>query len=151
MLGALFALTLLACDGSWPRHGRQHDLDRPGWARAFTVARGSSAAPILCTLGARVDPVSGALRGDADADGDQIWLETQDGRRLHVIWPGGFTVRFAPAAVLYDDRGVTVATDSPEIKLGQVSLADALGSADDPYVVAGLVFDGCYPYIQPRD
>jgi hypothetical protein len=63
---------------------------------------------------------------------------------MSIVWPEGFTVRFEPLAVLRDENGAIVARDDSSVTLGHVSLTEAAGTFDDPYIASGLVFDGCY-------
>jgi hypothetical protein len=99
---------------------------------------------VLCTAAAAVNPVSGTLRGN-QGQLEPVWLEDVNGRRLSVVWPAGFTVRFEPEIVLYDERGVAVAAEGGVVRLGQVNLETAAGTYDDPYIAKGLAFNGCYP------
>ncbi len=100
--------------------------------------------PVLCTAAAAVNPVTGMLRG-GQGEPEPVWLEDAAGRRLSVVWPAGFSVRFEPDAVLYDERGMAVVRDGGTVRLGQVNLETAAGTYEDPYIAKGLVFDGCYP------
>jgi hypothetical protein len=97
-----------------------------------------------CPAAAAARPVVGTLRG-APGEREPVWLEAADGRRLSVVWPAGYSVRFEPAAALYDERGNQVARDGATVELGQINVETAAGTFDDPYYAKGLLFDGCYP------
>lgn len=101
---------------------------------------------VLCTLGKAVQPVTGVLRGQQGAQ-DPVWLESPDGQHLSVIWPAGFSVAFAPAAALRDEKGHVLAREGDTVTFGQVNLETAAGTFEDPYVASGSVGDGCYPYV----
>jgi hypothetical protein len=62
-----------------------------------------------------------------------------------VAWPEGFTVRFEPNAVLYNEEGVAVAKHGSEVELGQVNFEEHAGTLADPYTADGILFDSCYP------
>jgi len=99
-----------------------------------------------CDAMAIDDPVVGQLAGDPGDPREPVWLERADGTRLSVVWPAGFSVRFEPEAILYDERGRVVARAGDTVTLSQVPVAGAGGSFDDPYFAAGILFDGgCYP------
>jgi hypothetical protein len=149
ILAWLVALVLAGC-GLLPQpQPPNHSVIRrgPDGLRTFTVVREDDRTPLLCTLGAALPPVEGVLRGDQRDDVEPIWLERPDGRRMSIVWPEGFTVRFEPLAVLRDENGAIVARDGSSVTLGQVSLTEAAGTFDDPYIASGLVFDGCYIYL----
>jgi hypothetical protein len=97
-----------------------------------------------CPAAAAVRPVIGTL-GGGQGEREPVWLEAVDGRRLSVVWPGGFSVRFEPGATLYDERGRAVARDGDSVELGQINLETATGTYEDPYIAKGILFDGCYP------
>lgn len=102
---------------------------------------------VLCNAAAAVPPVTGALEGDP-ADPDLVWLRGTTNQRLSIAWPAGFAVRFEPEAALYDERGVVVARAGDIVKLGQVFVGAHAGTPEDPYLTAGIVFEGCYPSYQ---
>jgi hypothetical protein len=116
----------------------------PDGLRTFTIAGAEGGQPILCTLGKPIPPVTGRLGGQAGAP-DPAWLVAADGRRLIVVWPAGFSVRFDPEVHLFDDRGRSVAMRNDPVELG-VRMTDAAGTHDDPYIADGIEFGGCYPY-----
>lgn len=115
--------------------------------RTFTYQQSVGGAPLLCTLEGAIDPVVGTLAGDPN-DRERVWLETSDERRLSVVWPQGFSVRFEPGAVLYDEDRSPIARAGDEIEFGQVNLGEHDGTFADPYFARGLVLGGCYP--RPR-
>jgi hypothetical protein len=86
--------------------------------------------------------VSGTLHGDP-SDPERIWLESGS-RRLSVVWPPGFTVRFEPDAVLYDERGVDVARHGEDVELGATAESVA-GTFADPYISNCWMFGRIYP------
>jgi hypothetical protein len=118
----------------------------PDGLRTFTWVREAGGAPVLCNAAAAVNPVTGVLRGDPAASAQPLWLETGSGRRMSVVWPAGFTVRFEPDATLRNENGTVVGRDGDRIRLPQVGAQEHAGTFEDPYVASGLVFDGCYPF-----
>jgi hypothetical protein len=98
----------------------------------------------LCPASEAVDPVVGTFDGDLLADGDKGWLVAADGRRLYVVWPGGFALSFQPSPTLRDERGQVVAEKDTSVTLSQVSRSDHSGTMDDPYFALGWLFNGCY-------
>lgn len=91
------------------------------------------------------NPVIGRLEGDPEDPQEPVWLMREDGTRLSVVWPAGFSVRFEPDATLYNELGRVVARAGDAVTLNQVSIAEATGTFEDPYYAAGILFDGCYP------
>ncbi len=79
---------------------------------------------------------------------ESVWIKADDGQQISVVWPQGFSVRFEPDAVLYDDRGKRVARAGERIELGQVRQGDHAGRFDDPYIASGILFDGCHPFMR---
>lgn len=96
----------------------------------------------FCTLGNRLDWVSGVLDGDP-AMKDPIWLN-DDGREIHVIWPEGFTVVFNPDAVLYGREGQIIAKEGQGVVLRQTDPRSATGTFENP-CFGTSVSNGCYP------
>jgi len=137
----LIALLVAACTA--------HSVIRtgPDGFRTFAVVRNPDGSSVACAAFARTNPVAGILDGQAGAR-DPVWLRAQDGRHLSVVWPAGFTLRFAPDAAIYTDRGTLIGRAGDRIVLGQTGLGDAAGTYDDPYFASGLIFGGCYPVLQ---
>jgi hypothetical protein len=86
-------------------------------------------------------------QGEAGAR-EPVWLRADDGGHLSLVWPEDFTLRFAPDAAIYTDRGTLVGRAGDRIVLGQMRPGDAAGTFDDPYFASGLVFGDCYPVQQ---
>jgi hypothetical protein len=143
----LVALTLQACSllGAVNAHSRVST--GPDGLRTFTSARAPDGGPLLCPAFGIIDHVHGAL-GGAVGGREPVWITTDDGRNLSVIWPAGFSVRFEPDAALYNESGVVVAKAGQPIELGQTTWTSATGSYDDPYLASGLVLGGCYPFVR---
>jgi hypothetical protein len=80
----------------------------PGPILTFPWAAARDGIPILCNAAAAVEPVQGVFEGDPGRSSGVAWLRAADGRSLTVAWPEGFTVRFEPLAVLYNERGKEV-------------------------------------------
>jgi hypothetical protein len=114
--------------------------------RTFTVIRAIDGVPVVCPSFAVLDPVAGTFDGQVGAQ-DPVWIAVEDGRHLSVIWPEGFSVRFEPEAVLYNENDHAVARAHEPTELSQVKPEDHSGSFDDPYIASGLLYDGCYPYV----
>jgi hypothetical protein len=119
----------------------------PDGFRTFAVVRNPDGSSVACPAFARTNPVAGNLEGQAGAR-EPVWLRADDGRHLSVAWPVGFTLRFAPDAAIYTDRGTVVGRAGDRIVLGQTGQGDAAGTFDDPYFASGLLFGGCYPVLQ---
>ncbi len=141
----LVALILAGCS-SGPTFTRSEIGTGPDGLRTFTWPSESDGGHRLCTLGAAVHPVSGVLRGDRDDSQEPVWLEGHAGTRLSIVWPAGFTVSFEPEAVLRDEAGTVAARAGTIVDLGQVDAMLHAGTFGDPYIAAGLLFDGCYPF-----
>jgi hypothetical protein len=89
------------------------------------------------------DPVTGAFEGDAADPREPVWLRAPDGRRISIVWPAGFTVRFTPAARLLNEHQEPVAAGGDNVTL-QVPRAAASGTFEDPYYATGILLGGCY-------
>ena len=145
-LSLLVALTVAACGGA----ANLHSEIRTGadGLRTFTLARASDGAPVLCPAYA-VAPH--ALEGTVEVETgakEPIWLKSDDGRHLSIVWPEGFTVRVVPDGALFNEKGVEVVHAGVRTELGQTRESDATGTYDDPYIAAGLLYGGCYPYVR---
>jgi hypothetical protein len=112
----------------------------------------SAQSGVLCTLGAVLPPVKGVLAGDTADAAWPVWLDDAAGRRLYVLWPRGFSVRFDPVASLLDETGTPFAIAGSEVTLEQVGPDPAKGTTERPYVAEGLSATGlghvqhCYTY-----
>lgn len=132
----VLAIVVAACGA----FGRQPGvLTGPDGLRTFTVADS-----VLCTLGLAVNPLTGTLAGEA-LDRERLWLVGPQDDRISIVWPEGFSVRFEPTAVLYDDEGQPVARAGETLSFNQVNVDEHAGTSTDPYWISGLVFNGCYP------
>ena len=120
----------------------------PDGLRTFSWVREAGGVPVLCNASAAANPVVGVFRGDPARSAQPVWLEAGSGRPLSVVWPAGFTIRFEPMATLRNEVGGVVARDGDEVRLGQVQAEEHAGTFEDPYVASGVVFGGCYPYIE---
>lgn len=98
----------------------------------------SAESHILCTLSASVPPLVGILVADPSDLLWPIWLEAEDGRRMYVLWPRDFSVRFDPDATLLDETGAIVVHAGSPVHLAQVSADPTKGTKDRPYVASGL-------------
>lgn len=140
---ALLVIVIAGCAAAPRQTPPPGDLI-PGPILTFRWASERDGVPILCTASAAVNPVRGVFEGDPARSSGVAWLRAPDGRQLSVAWPAGFSVRFEPNAVLYNERGVAVAKHGQLVELGQVSLEEAAGTPADPYIAHGIVFSGCY-------
>jgi hypothetical protein len=96
----------------------------------------------MCTASATIPAVVGVLEGDPSVVAWPVWLRAQDGRRMYILWPRGFSVRFDPAATLLDETGTTFLLAGSPMTLAQVGPDPARGTMDRPYVAGGLVETG---------
>jgi hypothetical protein len=143
-LGA-FLLAITGCSLLNPdEHSRI--VTGPDGIRTFTVVTEIGGTPVACAAFGLIDPVHGTLDGGV-GEREPAWLVTDDGRRLSIVWPAGFAIRFEPAVTLYSEKGMRVAGKGEPVELGQTRWDAAAGTFDDPYVASGLVFNDCYPFV----
>jgi hypothetical protein len=88
--------------------------------------------------------VHGVLEGNPADPREPVWLQGPDGARISVVWPAGFSVRFSPKAVLYNEQGHPVARAGDSVTLPQVALGSHAGTFADPYLATGMLLGGCY-------
>lgn len=98
----------------------------------------STESPILCTLSASIPPLVGTFEADRSDPEWPVWLRAEDGRRMYVLWPRDFSVRFDPDATLLDETGAIVVHAGSPVHLAQVSADPTMGTKDRPYVASGL-------------
>jgi len=133
---ALLAFALAGCGPATSTMGTGLDgLRTYSWTRQ-----------VLCTLGKSIPPFAGTLRGQQGTR-ELVWIEGPAGEHWSIVWPAGFTVAFTPAAELRNERGDLVGRDGDAIELDQVSLGQATGTYDDPYLATGLFAGGCYLFV----
>ncbi len=120
----------------------------PDGLRTFSVIRAIDGTPVVCAAFGLANPVVGTLQGNPRVPHEPVWLLTDDGRRLSVVWPEGFTVRFEPEAVLYNDQGRAVSRQGARTELSQVSPGEHAGTFDDPYIASGILFNDCYVFLR---
>ncbi len=113
--------------------------------RTFSVIREVGGAPLLCHAARNLTPGAAVFSGQLGAR-DPVWITDAEGRQLHVIWPEGFSVRFEPEAVLYNDRGTAVAWTGERTELQGANRA--AGTYDDPIIADWVLYDGCYPFVR---
>jgi hypothetical protein len=99
----------------------------------------SAESGILCTASAVIPPVVGVLEGDPSDVAWPVRLRADDGRRMYILWPRGFSVRFDPSATLLDEAGATFLHAGDPLVLGQVGADPAHGTKDRPYLARGLM------------
>lgn len=145
MLGVL----LLAIQGCSLLNPAEHSriTTGPDGFRTFNPVLEVGGTPMLCPLFGLVDPVHGKLAGQ-EGEREPAWLETDEGRRLSVVFPAGFFVRFEPMVTLYSNLGDRIARAGEDIELSQTAWVDAAGTYGDPYIASGVVFNGCYPFVE---
>ena len=145
----VIAVIVLALQGCTFLKSSEHSqiVTGPDGMRTFTWVTEIDGTPVACPAFGLVDPVHGTLTGGV-GEREPLWLETEDGRHLSVVWPLGFTARFEPAATLYSDKGVRLAGKGDPVELSQTTWESAAGTFEDPYFAQGLVFNGCYPYLK---
>ena len=141
-------LVLVVASCADPRVSHSVIETQPDGLRTFTVLRTLNGVVNACAAMLLPDPLSGTLRGDAAARGEKLWLERDQGVKASVVWPEGFSLRFEPDAVLYDDRGSPVGREGAVVTLDHVRPTDHGGTFDDPYIASGLLFGECYPYVE---
>lgn len=150
-LAATMSLAVLAVAGCASNHSPITAAPNPITAapnglRTFSVIHEMNGNPVVCPAFGLVNPVVGTLEGNASDKREPVWLKSADGRRLSVVWPQGFTVRFEPDAVLYNDQGKVVARAGQRTELSQTRAEEHAGTFDDPYIASGLLLGGCYPF-----
>ena len=91
---------------------------------------------ILC-VGSTVPPFVGILEGDSSDLAWPVSLRAEDGRRMYITWPRGFSVRFEPDAVLLDETGTPVLYAGSPFTFHGVAHDPSRGTRDEPYVADG--------------
>ena len=140
---ALVAICIIASGGCAPR--RSVISTGPDGLRTFSVIREIDGAQILCPAYGLVNPLSGTFEGQVNAR-EPVWIASDAGQRLSVVWPEGFSVKFGPAAVLYNEKGEEVARAGARTELSQVRPEEHKGTYEDPYIASGILYGGCYPF-----
>ena len=97
----------------------------PGLLAAFLIAGCNTGRLALPTLssdggGCRGVGVTAVLAGDA-TDPRVAWLVGPAGGRQDIIWPPGFTARFAPRLEILDGAGAVVLRAGDKIEGGCVA------------------------------
>lgn len=118
----------------------------PDGFRTFNPVLEIDGTPMLCAAFGLINPVHGALAGQQGAR-EPAWLLTDDGRLISVVFPQGFLVRFEPEATLYNGSA-QIARAGEDVELSQTAWPDAEGTYEDPYIASGIVFNGCYPFVE---
>jgi len=141
---ALFVVACVAEGGT--RSERSVITTAANGLRTFTVVRTIDGAPATCGAMLASEPhVTGVLAGDPGARPEPIWL-VDHGRRISIVWPEGFEVRFEPHLALYDEGGRLKARAGQRIEFNQ-SARDHAGTYDDPYMAVWFLGDAnCYLY-----
>lgn len=96
----------------------------------------ATASGILC-VGSSVPPFVGILEGDPSDAAWPVWLRAEDGRRMYMTWPKGFSVRFDPDATLLDETGVPVLRDGSAFTFEGVAHDPSKGTREEPYLAVG--------------
>ena len=92
----------------------------------------------LCTAAGVIPPLTGTFRGAPTDPAWPVWLVSDDGRTVYLLWPRGFSVRFDPAATLLDENGVVVIHDGSRFTLEQQGPDPTQGTKERPYLAEGL-------------
>ena len=121
ILIAVVVAVVLGCGGTGTRTSRGPD-------GLLTWASDTAS----CQVARHPDPPIGTLQGTA-GDPERVWVVAPDGRRLSIVWPAGFTVRFEPEAVLYA-KGVAVAHAGDPIAINREAPAQG-ATPNDPMEV----------------
>jgi hypothetical protein len=130
----LLALVLVGCAGTGTRISRGPD-GLLTWTSDTAECQAAISGPPI-----------GTLQGAAN-DVERVWVVAPDGRRLSLVWPGGFTVRFEPDAVLYGPTGVAVARTGDPIDINRAAPEQG-ATPDDPMPVV-WVNHVCYASAAP--
>lgn len=93
-------------------------------------------AGVLC-VGSSVPPFVGIVEGDPLDAAWPVWLRADDGRRMYVTWPRGFSVRFDPDATLVDENGKVVLEAGSPFTFQGVDHDPSRGTREDPYIAEG--------------
>jgi len=116
----------------------------PNGLKTFTWSATHDGIPISCGAPATTG-LTGTLAGSA-TDPERLWLITQEGRRVSVVWPAGFEAVFSPKPRLIGRSQETFASEGDAVELRDVNPAGAQGTPSDPFIAAGHVFGDCYVY-----
>ena len=118
-----------------------HPLGTPLPAYRSTIPSGT----FLCGGGKFVPSLVGHLHGDPE-DKQLVWLVTDAGLRIDILWPPGFSVRFEPRLELLDDTGALVGISGQRLDINTDPSSHA-GTVEDPF--PANQFDGrCYAPLQ---
>lgn len=90
----------------------------------------------LC-IGSTVPAFVGILEGDPSDPAWPVWLRAEDGHRMYMTWPKGFSVRFDPDATLLDENGSPVLHAGSPFTFQGVAHDPSEGTRDRPYLAAG--------------
>ena len=125
--------------------------------RTFPIGPGS------CDSIGIAHPVGGRLDGSIEDSTDPVWIVAEEGARLSILWPAGFTAQFGAELTLYSETGAVVAR-SGDLLTFSVERDTASGTYADPYYAAGAIFlgdfakepaaavlVGCYPLPAPSN
>jgi len=104
-----------------------------------------------CASWAAGQPLRGRLSLEADGETAETRVATDDGKEYVVVWPAGFKARSTESGILalVDDRGVVLFVSGDEVEFPQVDIRLHEGTADDPYVAAGIFANQCW--VPPPD
>jgi hypothetical protein len=76
--------------------------------------------------GCRDVGLDATLTGDP-SDPRLAWLVAEQGQRIEIVWPPGYTARFAPRVEVLDAKGLVVFRDGDSVRGGCVTGPDAQG------------------------
>lgn len=97
-----------------------------------------------CAAWATGEPVEGRLEFVLQGGRADTVVITDDGARLHIVWPTGFSGTTSDGGTIIDDLGAPVFKHGEDVRLGQVDQRLNDGSAADPFVAAGIVAGSCF-------
>jgi len=144
-LGLVLAAAFVVACNTEPSPAASVEPVDTGGIRTFLLARESDLRLSLCNLALAARPVTGTFEGDESSSPDRAWVRDPTGRKLSIVWPQGFKLRFGQDAILLDELDRVVVRQGETVTFGQVNREDHAGTFHDPYFAGGIVFNGCYP------
>lgn len=106
---------------------------------------------VACASWAAGQPLRGRLAMEADGETAETRVVTDEGNEYVVVWPADFKARSTDSGtlVLVDDRGVALFVSGDEVEFPQVDIRMHAGTAEDPFVAAGIFANQCW--VPPPD
>ncbi len=89
------------------------------------------------------EPLRARVQIDLDSR-ETVWLITEDGRRLSVLWPTGFRLGLGPPPSVLDPAGLVLAKTGDLVEFQTIPMRIAVGTPDEPFSLYGPIGADCY-------